>query len=54
MNVKKLILNTLTGRLADKAMAAYGCENLHNPPRGHGHCSGCTRICSTQLHCIPV
>lgn len=33
-----LIINAITGWLAQKAVPAYGCENLHDPPRGHSHC----------------
>ena len=38
--------------IACAAKAAYGCENLPNPPRGHGQCSGSAGICVIQiLHC---
>lgn len=29
--------------VSEKAEPAYGCENLHNPPRGQRHCS--SEIC---------
>jgi hypothetical protein len=49
---KILILNAITGRFALKAVTAYGCEKLDNPPRGHHHCSSSVVVYLIQIrHC---